>query len=324
MKHQILACCAIAAIALSLVTPAQAISIVEVSVTASAGVLGHPFDSDTSNASGPTSAGATASAAMSAPITTTSNFFVSGAAVGNAHLGLISASADALVQSTHTGTLTFLADNLAGGSGNVVASFFIDDLLVTPIGGGTATSVPVSLRLELSGGLDADGSLNEPPVLGFPAGAGGTATVAVDVQTGGASFAGTRSYSNNNRNEEVFGSTGLLAGGDIFGTPAFDVAVGSPFSIEVTMSVSAGASTNITHGNANASASFLSTLRFPIVGPVFDVPEGYTVNSLSAGIVNNRFGVAAPVAVPEPSMALLLGFGVAALGGARRFRGRLR
>jgi len=322
MKHQILACCAIAGIALSLAAPVQAASFVNVTANASAGVLGRTPAADTSNVSGSASASTAANAAVSEPITSTSNFFVSGSAGGTARLGLIGASANALVQSTHTGTLTFLADNLAGGLGTLQAHFVIDDLLVTPIGGGTATTVPLSLRLELSGGLGADGSLNEPPVLGFPAGAGGTASVAVSVEAGGASFNGTRSYSNNNRNEEVFGSTGLLAGGDIFGTPEFDIVVGSPFSITVAMTVIAGASTNITHGNANANASFGSTLRFPIGGPVFEVPEGFTVNSLSAGIVDNRFDVDA--AVPEPSTALLLVAGVAALGGARRYRVRRR
>lgn len=322
MKHQILACCAIAGITLSLAAPVHATSFVNVTANATAGVLGRQPAGDTSNVSGLTSASTGANASVSEPITTTTNFFVSGSGQGTARLGLIGASANALVQSTHTGTLTFLADNLAGGLGTVQAHFVIDDLLVTPIGGATATTVPLSLRLELSGGLDAGGSLNEPPVLGFPAGAGGTASVAVSVEAGGISFAGTRTYSNNNRNEEALGATGLLAGSDLFATPAFDVLVGSPFGIEVAMTVIAGASTNITHGNANANASFGSTLRFPIGGPVFEVPQGFTVNSLSAGIVDNRFAVG--VAVPEPSVALLLGIGVAALGGARRFGVRRR
>ena len=323
MKHrQMLACCAIAGIALFLAAPVQAASFANVTATATAGVLGRPGASDTSNVSGLTSASTGANAVVSEPITTTSNFFVSGSGGGTARLGLIGASANAFVQSTHTGTLTFLADNLAGGLGTVQAHFFIDDLLVTPTAGGTATTVPLALRLDLSGGLGAGASLNEPPVLGFPAGASGTASVAVSVEAGGLSFNGTRSYFNNNHNQESFGATGLLAGGDLFITPVFDVLVGSPFSLTVAMTVVAGASTNVTHGNANANASFGNTLSFPIGGPVFEVPDGFTVNSLSAGIVDNRFGVNA--AVPEPSIALLLGIGVAALGGVRRFRVRRR
>jgi hypothetical protein len=87
-----------------------------------------------------------------------------------------------------------------------------------------------------------------------------------------------------------------------------------PFVVEVIMRLSVGASTNITHGNAFADASFLNTLSFPTNRPVFTVPDGYTVNSVSAGIVDNRF----QSQVPEPSTLALLLIGSILLAGARR------
>jgi hypothetical protein len=232
-------------------------------------------------------------------------------------LGLIGGSAGGEIQSTHTGTLTFLADGLAGGSGSMFGEFRVDDLVVSPIAGGGASTVFVLLNLDLSGSLGAGGSLNSPG-FDWPAGAGGSASVNVGVTTQaltGQSFSGTRSYSNNNRNEESFGSSGLLAGGDQIATSPFEVQVGVPFTVMLSMGVSAGASTNITHGNAFANASFSNTFGFPTGRPVFTVPDGYTVNSVSAGIVNNRFGL---FQIPEPSTLALLLMGSILLRGVRR------
>jgi hypothetical protein len=298
---------AIAALALGAAAPAGAVPIVHVSTSATASVLGNQPDGETSDVSGVALAATAAEAVLSAPITPTSNFLVGGAAAGTARPGLLAASAFADLQSTHAGTLTFLADNLAGGAASATVDFFIDDLVVTAAGGGGAATVPVALHLDLSGSPSASGSLNSP---GFPwpVSAGGTAGVSVDVTAsaiGTSTFAGTRSYSQNNRNEVSAGSTGLLASGDQLVTPVFQVTIGAPFSLRVSMGVSAGASTNITHGNADAAATF--ALRFPTGRPVFDLPEGYTLDAPSAGIVDNAF------AVPESSTLSLALFGSAVL-----------
>ncbi len=314
---KILACCAAAAIALSTAAPAGATPFVRLLVQASAGVLGQPGDSEFFELFGTTELlGTSANAVVNAPITSTSNFAVGGSSSGNVRLGSIGGAAGADVQSTHTGTLTFLADGLAGGSGSVFGEFRIDDLVVShPAGGGPAT-VPVLLNLDISGSLGAGGSMNSPG-FDWPAGAGGTALVNVSVTTQaltGQTFSGTRSYSNNNRNEESFQSSGLLAGGDALATSPFEVQVGAPFTVILTMGLSAGASTNITHGNAIATASFSNSLSFPTDRPVFTVPDGYTVNSVSAGIVDNRF----LFQIPEPSTLALLLIGSILLAGARR------
>lgn len=62
-------------------------------------------------------------------------------------------------------------------------------------------------------------------------------------------------------------------------------------------------------------SDFSATVQFPTTGPVFILPDGYTVYSESAGIVDNR--VVVSQAVPEPSTLLLLGAGVLALLGWR-------
>jgi hypothetical protein len=261
--------------------------------------------------------GTEANAVVNAPITSTSNFAVGGAASGNVRLGSIGGSTGADVQSTHTGTMVILNDPLAGGSGSMFGEFRIDDLVLTPLAGGGLATVFVMLNLDLSGSLGAGGSLNSP---GFdpPAGAGGTASINVSVTTQaltGQTFSGTRGYSNNNRHEESFQSSGLLAGGDALVTSPFEVQVGAPFTVMMAMGVSAGASTNVSHGNAFARASFSNALSFPTDRPVFTVPDGYTVNSVSAGIVNNRFGF---LQVPEPSTLALFLIGSILLAGARR------
>jgi hypothetical protein len=307
-----------AAAALSIAGSAGATPFVHLVVQSGAGVLGRPGDSEFFELFGTTEVLATsANAAVNEPITSTSNFAVGGSSSGNVRLGSIGGSAEGTIQSTHTGTLTFLQDNLAVGSGSMFGEFRIDDLVVSPLAGGGGATVFVLLNLDLSGSLGAGGSLNSPG-FDWPAGAGGSTSLNVSVTTQaltGQTFTGTRGYMNNNRNEESFGSTGLLAGGDELATSPFEVQVGVPFTVMLSMGVSAGASTNITHGNAFANALFSNTLSFPTGRPVFTLPDGYTVNSASAGIVNNRFG---SLQVPEPSTLAFLLIGSILLARARR------
>jgi hypothetical protein len=57
-------------------------------------------------------------------------------------------------------------------------------------------------------------------------------------------------------------------------------------------------------GRTTGFASFGDTFGFPTSGPVANLPDGYTLNSLDGHIVNNRFVV--PEAVPEPSSLVLV------------------
>jgi hypothetical protein len=264
-----------------------------VATNASASVLGNQPDAENSEQAGDLPAAASSRAILSAPITSTSNFLLSSSSEGGAIPGMLWGNAGAEVQSTHATTLVYLAyGELANATSGVLAEFEIDDVVVTPTEGGGAATVPAALNLELSGGVGAGASMNMPPELGPPASSSGLASVSVDVSLAGRTSTGTRTYFDNNRNEVSSGSTGILAGDDRHSTPTVDVPVGVPFRVSVSMRLHASAGTNVTHGNAIASGTFNSRLAFPQDRPVFTLPAGYTVDSPSAGIVDNSF--------PEP------------------------
>lgn len=116
-----------------------------------------------------------------------------------------------------------------------------------------------------------------------------------------------------------FGSTDIASvlAGEIPTPPNFSLPVGSPFGM--TLWAEAGALAGWTDcflcadpTSAYISIGALDTFGFPIAGPIFNLPDGYTVNSLDGLIMDNRFvGVAS---VPEPATPSLLGPGLVGLG----------
>ena len=78
-------------------------------------------------------------------------------------------------------------------------------------------------------------------------------------------------------------------------------------SISVTVSAEAGQNGSPSGIASFANANFSHTVGFARDRPVFDLPEGWTVNSVSANIVNNYW----VPPVPEPSSVLLGLFAVA-------------
>jgi hypothetical protein len=96
-------------------------------------------------------------------------------------------------------------------------------------------------------------------------------------------------------------------------TPTFTVPTFVPVRFTTLLNVRAASGLD----GGSAAASFGNTMGFPTSGPVFTLPEGYTVNSADGSIQNNRF-VGASTAVPEPGTLALLGVGALTLGVYRR------
>ncbi len=128
---------------------------------------------------------------------------------------------------------------------------------------------------------------------------------------GGGSF--TRQVDNGTV-ETQFGSGALInfANDADIVTGQFTVMNGVPFTIELQLTTSAIAIGDYRESfGAEANTDFGGTLTFATDRPVFDLPTGYTANSVDGGIVNNAF------VVPEPGSTALFATGGLALAVVR-------
>jgi hypothetical protein len=111
---------------------------------------------------------------------------------------------------------------------------------------------------------------------------------------------GSQSVTNADGVQEAPFEQGDLVGFDgdaTITTPYVLVPVNTPFSIKLQLQAGAIVEGYFAEGFvASAESDFTHTLTFATGGPVFELPDGYTVNSPSAGIVNNVN------TVPEPSL----------------------
>lgn len=248
-----------------------------------------------------------------------------GAGSSYAGRGILRASGHGRVVSTVNGGSVGHLHFPWGGGGSGAARFRLDDLVVSPlIGGPLASSVPLSLNLNLHGSQIATASTNDASR--FTSGSGGSSQVTLSGSLAGVSFSGTRTvrYSLGDTDATVEES-GILAGftgDDLLTTDTVNILVGRPFTLGLQLGASASGLALITHLSAEGDASFADTLSFPTSGPVFNLPNGFTVNSADGLIVNNNW-VGAPAAVPEPTSLALLGTGALGLLGCgwRRRRG---
>jgi hypothetical protein len=134
-------------------------------------------------------------------------------------------------------------------------------------------------------------------------------SVSMQILGGGQIFGGDFTQTNKQSTGVTQSASGLLAnfdGSSVVTTPVFNVPVNTPFSIEFRLSVDALVQSRF--GEIffmESSSNFSNTLTFATNGPVFNLPSGYTINSVDAGIVNNAY-----VAIPEPSTLWLSALGV--------------
>ncbi|HTR37308.1 MAG TPA: PEP-CTERM sorting domain-containing protein [Bryobacteraceae bacterium] len=223
-----------------------------------------------------------------------------------------------------------------GWSVSSEAQLTLDDVVFS----GPTDSVTTALNLALAGSMSATASAGGA----FQYGAEGAANVTFDgylTDNDQFAFEFGGSMSNNQWNgsyvsgTSCFTSSGLLGDtqgcgsavesvGSTVGTDQFDVPIGVPLTLVMTLNTNAGVAGYVNgNGSADATggANFIDTVSFPFSGVVFDLPDGYTVNSAEGMIVDNHFvGAENTSAVPEPGSLpiLLAGFAAIALLHLRR------
>lgn len=177
------------------------------------------------------------------------------------------------------------------------AEMILTDLIIT----GPGANVTTSLNLHLSGNLGAT-SAPSPGHNLVTGGSSASFSVTVDGTVRGegqysvSSVAGvTQTSSANGWLQDFDGSTDLT-------TSTFNLQTGTALTVRLALGISVtGLLMDTDQGTVGGFADFGNTASFNFDGPVFNLPEGYTANSVSGGIVNNRF-----VLVPEPGPALLV------------------
>jgi len=211
------------------------------------------------------------------------------------------------------------------------ASLTIDDFVVN---GPAGTKVTTALHFHLTGLVQAGSSVPYSNSIfngGKPQTNGGAIiNVGADF-FGSPIMQGVQELTSVNGSSPTSSGIGVLAnftGNDVLTTDPFTVTANTLFSLRFELGVVAGAGlTDGGAGNASGSADFSNTLTFVDDRPVFDLPLGYTANSLEAGIVDNRFGAPdVPASVPEPATFLQFAVGLTGLltaAGWRRFRSRI-
>jgi len=185
------------------------------------------------------------------------------------------------------------------------AQMVLHDIVISRTGGGPSKPVSACLNLHVNGVLEA-------AFLGGNPDSNGHATAQVDlVATLGSpqspifeppliEVTGLWSIGNAG-NGETSNRTGFFNGLAPDGTgcsATVDLPLDTPFTLRLTVRVLVESSVRWGFGAATAFGNFGATVSFPSDRPVFDLPNGYTVNSAEGEIVDNMF-VGTPPAIDQ-------------------------
>jgi len=223
------------------------------------------------------------------------------------------------------------------------AAFVLDDLMIT----GPGSTVPVSINFDVIGSLMAIANVVSGPAYNFAEAWAdvwmrvwlGTASSGGSLGGGGAQ--GEYSIYTSSRGDTSSTWNGLFVGfdgDDTMATGTFLAPVGQPLALTMEARVSVLLWPHVAPSSpffgapyydpnyqptilfVDARADFLNTIKFPSIGPVLTLPEGYTVNSVSGQISDNRWLGGSGEPVPEPATLALVAAGAACAAIRRRRR----
>ena len=203
-----------------------------------------------------------------------------------------------------------LNDSPVGANGNInsaaAAYMNLDDVI---IGGPAGAMISTSFRTHVSGTLEASTSLQAMT-------SGASATVSVRLEGNGRLLNDGTAVVRNGQGQTGIGLLQNFTGSNDLTSDPFTVTANQAFAIGLQLSVGAfSALASDETGISSAAAHFGNSLTFVTDGPVFDLPAGYTANSVSGNIIDNQFVASA---VPLPAAVWLLGTGCLGLFGWSR------
>jgi hypothetical protein len=187
---------------------------------------------------------------------------------------------------------------------------------------GPTATVVTSLNLRTSGAVTANGPASSTTSFGRSA-----ANALVSVKIGDYAETDTRGTTFESRG-------GIVTYSDDPNSSLFDanqtLLFTVPTNVDIAFSYFLSLSAEATVDGASPSyfaaiADYENTVALPINADVFNLPDGYTVNSDGFGIVNNRIRATIeppPSAVPEPPVSLLILAGLVGIMTLRTVGGR--